>query len=193
MRNAKGRSPVFPIRRAALALAAAVLAGCGDGPAGPDLAPQGEARFTYTGERSGEFAGSGQLNRRSPNSGSWAVGELQEGGRPVFGLFAQQRRADEKTDGLVIQWQGARVGSATCDANTESCPFNVMFMVGRQNATGQIDATYSRATGTLTVTELTAERARGTFAFTLLRQLTVDDPPSIQATGSFDVPIEDGG
>jgi hypothetical protein len=182
---------MFPIRRAVLALAvAATLGACEDDPFAPDLAPQGEARFTYSGHQSGEFVGSGRLNRRNPNAGAWAVGEVQEvQGQAILGVFSQQRRADDKIDGLIIEWVGAQVGSVTCEPDAEECAFAAIFSVGTDRFTGGTEATYTRTSGTVTVTELTGDRARGTFNITLQRRSPEDEPPSIQANGSFDVPL----
>lgn len=182
---------MYRTRRAALALAlAATLAGCGEDPFAPDLAPQGDAIFTYTGAISGQFEGSGRLNRRNPNAGAWAVGELQdfEDSR-ILGVFAQQRRDDLKIDGLIIEWEGVQVGSVTCDASTNPCPFSVVFVVGSERFTGNVEATYARPRGTLTVTSITSNRAVGTFSLTLLAQVSGENPPSIQASGTFDVPL----
>ena len=183
-------------RRAVLALAAAVsLAACTEDPFAPDLAPQGEARFTYTGELSGEFVASGRLNRRNPNAGAWAAGELQDfEDSQILGVFGQVRRPDLKIDGFILEWEGAKVGTVTCAPPTPTtpapeCPFSAVFAVGTERFTGTAEAQYSRATGTMTVTELTEDRARGTFNLTLLRQVTGEEPPSIQASGSFDVPL----
>ena len=177
--------------RAALALAlAATLAGCGDDPFAPDLAPQGEARFTYTGERSGQFEGSGRLNRRNPNAGAWGIGELQDfEDTQILGVFAQERRPDLLIDGLIIEWEGAQIGSVTCDATTVECPFSAVFVVGTDRFSGTSEAQYARARGTLTVTQLTDDRAVGTFSLTLLRQVSGDQPPTIQGSGTFDVPL----
>ena len=182
---------MLPTSRAALALVlAAVLAGCAEDPFAPDLAPQGEARFTYTGDRTGEFAGSGRMNRRNPNAGAWAIGQLEEfEDQPILGIFGQQRRADLKIDGLLIEWEGAQVGTVTCADLTVVCPFTVIFVVGTQTFSDEVEAAYSNPQGSLTVTELTDDRARGTFSFTLRRQGATAEPPTIQATGSFDVPL----
>jgi hypothetical protein len=182
---------MYRTRRAALALAlAATLAGCGEDPFAPDLAPQGEARFTYTGAINGSFEGSGRLNRRNPNAGAWAIGELQDfEDTQILGVFAQEKREDLAIDGLILEWEGAQVGSATCDATTVDCPFSAVFVVGSNRFTGEAEATYARARGTLTLTSLTDSRAVGTFSLTLLSQVPGETPPTIQASGSFDVPL----
>ena len=183
---------MFPTSRAVLALALALAAGgCNEDPFAPDLAPQGEARFTYSGERTGEFVGAGRLNRRNPNAGTWAVGEQQTvGGTQVLAVLSQQGQPDLKVDFLLIEWAGAQVGSATCDAsNTASCPFDAVFIVKADRFSEVSEAVYTNPTGTLTVTGLSADRAVGTFSLTMLREDSGDPPTSIQVSGSFDVPL----
>lgn len=182
---------MFPTSRAVLALALALTAGgCGEDPFAPDLGPQGEARFTYSGERTGEFVGAGRVNRRNPDAGSWAVGERQTlGGTEFFAVISQQGLPELKVDYLLIEWAGAQVGSVTCDASTASCPFDVVYIVKADRFSNVSEAAYTNPTGTLTVTELGSDRAAGTFSVTLLREGSGVPPTSIQVSGSFDVPI----
>jgi hypothetical protein len=183
---------MFPSSRAVLALALALVAGgCSDDPFAPDLAPEGEARFTYNGERTGEFLASGRLNRRNPNAGSWAVGEQQVlGGTPILAVISQQGQPDLKVDYLLLEWAGAQVGSVTCDAdNTASCPFDAVFIVKADRFSSVSEAIYTSPTGTLTVTALTPDRAVGTFSLTILREGAIDPLNSIHVSGSFDVPL----
>jgi hypothetical protein len=180
------------IRRAALSLAAVVaLAGCNENPFEPDLAPEGEASFSYTGDLTGEFSAVGRLNRRNPNAGTWAIGDIQGPAESrILGVFAQQRSATV-LNGLVLEWRGAQVGSVTCDATTVNCPFIVSVLIGFQNATGNAEGSYEGQVGTITVTSLTEERAAGTFSLTLPSdESSAADPPTIQVTGSFDVSLE---
>ena len=184
---------MFPTRRAALALALAAVAlgACSDDPFAPDLAPEGDARFTYTGERSGEFVAEGRLNRRAPNAGTWAVGERQAGtgGSQILAIFGQQRQPELKVDYLFLEWAGAQVGSVTCAAGAATCPFTAIFLYRTDRLTEVAEARYARARGTVTITEFTENRAVGTFALTLLREGSGDPPTSIQVNGSFDVPL----
>ncbi|HEV3050441.1 MAG TPA: hypothetical protein VGX50_09045, partial [Longimicrobium sp.] len=151
---------MFPTSRATLALAFALTAGgCGEDPFAPDLAPEGEARFTYSGERTGEFVGAGRLNRRNPNAGTWAVGEHQTvGGTQVLAVISQQGQPELKVDYLLIEWAGAQAGSVTCNASTVSCPFDGVFIVKADRFSNVSEATYTNPTGTLTVTELGSNR-----------------------------------
>lgn len=183
---------MFRIQRAALTLAAVVaLAGCSDNPFEPDLAPEGEARFSYTGDMTGEFAAVGQLNRRNPNAGTWAIGDIQgTGDSRILGIFAQQRSA-MVINSVVLEWRGAKVGSVTCDETTENCPFLVSIIIGLENATGVAEGAYEGSVGTVTVTTLTDDRAAGTFTVTLPdAESSAAEPPTIEVTGSFDVSLE---
>jgi hypothetical protein len=182
---------MFPIQRAALALAAGLaLAGCSDDPFAPDLAPEGEARFAYTGDLTGEFVAAGRMNRRNPNAGTWAIGQVEGPATSrILGVFAQQR-SGLVVSGIVLEWRGAQVGSVTCTAETVDCPFVVDVLIDYQTSTGVSAGSYEGDVGTITVTSLTEDRAVGTFSLTLPRDVTSDDPPSIQATGSFDVSLE---
>ena len=154
---------MFRIQRAALTLAAMVaLAGCSENPFEPDLAPEGEARFSYSGDLTGEFEAVGQLNRRNPNAGTWAIGDIQGTmGSRILGVFAQQRSA-MVINSVVLEWRGAQVGSVTCTATTVNCPFLVSVIIGLQNTTGAAEGAYEGSVGTLTVTTLTDDRAAGT-------------------------------
>lgn len=175
---------------AVLAAAAATLAACTEDPFAPDLAPHGEARFTFSGDTAGEFVAAGRLNRRNPNAGTWAVGEARGGsGQQVLGVFAQRSRDSGVIDGFILEWAGAQVGSATCDAATQTCPFGAYVVLGRQAASGTFAREYAGVRGTVTLTGLSADRARGTFTFTLLHQGGAAEPPSLEITGSFDVPL----
>lgn len=182
---------MFPASRAALALVLAVAAvGCNEDPFAPDLAPQGEVRFTYSGERTGEFVGAGRLNRRSPGAGTWAVGEQQTvSGTQLLAVISQQRHPELKLDYLLLEWTGAQVGSVTCDATTASCPFDAVFIVKADQFSNVSEAAYANPTGTMTITGLNADRAMGTFTLTLLRESSGTPPASIQVSGSFDVPL----
>lgn len=183
---------MFRIQRAVLPLAVmAVLAGCNENPFEPDLAPEGEARFSYTGDLTGEFAAVGSLNRRNPNAGTWAIGDIEGPAEArILGVFAQQRSATV-LNGLLLEWRGAKVGSVTCDETTENCPFIASVLIGFQNSTGNAEGSYEGQVGTITVTSLTDDRAAGTFTLTLPSdQSSAPDPPTIEVTGSFDVSLE---
>ena len=179
--------------RAALTLAVlAALAGCED-PYAPSLTPRGEARFTYTGEVSGEFLADGRLNRRNPNAGTWAVGEVTtQDGQQVLGVFAQERRDDNLWNGFLLEWGGAQVGTVTCPVgSTEQCPIAAVLIMGMQPLSDDVEAEYGFARGTVTVTELNDDRAAGTFSLTLYRVGVTENPPSVQLDGSFDVSVNE--
>ncbi|HEX2081235.1 MAG TPA: hypothetical protein VHG08_26260 [Longimicrobium sp.] len=185
---------MVPKRRAALTLAAlAVLAGCED-PYAPDLAPRGEARFTYTGEVSGEFVADGRMNRRNPNAGTWALGELvSDRGGQVLGVFAQQRREDNLWNAFILEWGGVQVGSVTCAVgSTDPCPMGAQLVLGTQPLSEDVEAIYGFARGTVTVTEVNEDRAVGTFSLTLTRVGAIEgEDATIQLNGSFDVPVNE--
>lgn len=183
---------MFAIKRAALALAAVLaLAGCEEDPFKPDLAPEGAVRFSYSGDLTGQFEAVGRLNRRNPNAGTWAVGEMQGAQQNgILGVFAQQREGT-LVSGLVLEWRAAQVGTITCDATTVNCPFVVNVLIDFQNTTGVSEGTYEGSVGSITVTELTDDRAVGTFTLTLPRDITAPTPetPALQVTGTFDVSL----
>lgn len=183
---------MIPNKRAVLTLAVlAALAGCED-PYAPDLAPRGEARFTFTGEVSGEFVADGRMNRRNPNAGTWALGELQTApaGQQVLGVFAQQRREDNLWNAFILEWDGAQAGSVTCAVgSTDPCPIAAVLVMGTQPISEEVEGEYGRVRGSVTVTELNEDRAVGTFSLTLYRLGVAENPPSVQLIGSFDVPV----
>jgi hypothetical protein len=183
---------MFRIQRAALTLAAVVaLAGCSENPFEPDLAPEGEARFSYSGDLTGEFVAVGRLNRNNENAGTWAIGEVQGPAESrILGVFAQQRSATV-VNALALEWRGAKVGSVTCDKTTVNCPFLVDVIIGHEIRTGVTEGAYQGSVGTITVTALTEDRAAGTFTVTLPdAESSAAEPPTIQVSGSFDVSLE---
>jgi hypothetical protein len=186
---------MLPKRRAALALAVlAALAGCEENPYAPDLAPRGEARFTYTGEVSGDFVADGRMNRRNPNAGTWAIGELQnDQGGQVLGVFAQQRREDNLWNAFLLEWGGVQVGTVTCPVgSTDPCPIAAVFVMGTQPISSQVEAEYGFARGTVTVSQVDEDRAVGTFSLTLRRLGAIEGAnATVQLNGSFDVPVNE--
>lgn len=182
---------MFRIQRAVLTLAAMVaLAGCED-PFEPDLAPEGETRFSYSGARTGQFEAVGRMNRRNPNAGTWALGELQgTANERILGVFAQQR-SGTIISGIALEWRGAHVGTVTCTAETTGCPFLAEVQINYEVTTGRSEGLYRGNVGTVTVTELTEDRAVGTFSITIPERVTAPTPetPKIQASGSFDVAL----
>ncbi|HEX6371786.1 MAG TPA: hypothetical protein VF006_22885 [Longimicrobium sp.] len=184
---------MFRIQRAALTLAAVVaLAGCGDDPFAPDLAPEGVARFSYTGDLTGEFEAVGRMNRRNPNAGTWAIGQLEgTAENRILGVFAQEREGT-LVSGIVLEWRGAHIGTVTCDETTVNCPFVVNVLIGFQNTTGVSEGAYEGEIGTITVTALSEDRAVGTFTLDLPEDVAArpDDGPTLQVSGSFDVSLE---
>lgn len=183
---------MFRIQRAVLTLAAvAALAGCSDDPFAPDLAPEGETRFSYSGDLTGQFEAVGRMNRRNPNAGTWALGELQgTANERILGVFAQQR-AGTIVSGIALEWRGAHVGTVTCTAETASCPFLAEVQISYDVTTGRSEGLYRGNVGSVTVTELTDDRAVGTFTINIPERVTAVTPetPRLQATGSFDVAL----
>ncbi|HEU0298638.1 MAG TPA: hypothetical protein VFR37_04270 [Longimicrobium sp.] len=181
-------------KRAALVLAmVAALGGCEE-PYAPDLAPRGEARFTMAGDTSGEFLADGRMNRRNPNAGTWAIGELvDDQGGQVLGVFAQQRREDNLWNAFILEWAGVQVGSVTCPVgSTAPCPIAAVLVLGTQPSSQDVEAEYGFARGTVTVTEVNEDRAVGTFSLTLSRLGATEDPvPTVQLNGSFNVPVNE--
>jgi hypothetical protein len=77
------------------------------------------------------------------------VGELHDfEDTQILGIFAQERREDLLIDGLILEWEGAQVGSVSCDQTTAACPFTAIFVLGTGRFRGRLrPSTRNRSAG----------------------------------------------
>jgi len=183
--------------RAPLAAAAAsllALAGCSDS-TGSSLAGEGSVTFTYAGAESGAYDATGRFNRLQPDQGTFAVGgygELESGGN-ALAVLAHARRGEDLADELLLTVASPELGEITCgEEDADTCPFAAVFFVGA-DAGGDTEAIYTSVTGTLSITSINEDRARGEFTFRMEGFDLSEEPVEVQVTsGIFDVPIVPG-
>jgi hypothetical protein len=169
------------------------LAACDDS-TGSGQAAQGTVTFTYSGAETGAYEATGRFDRLRPDRGTFAVagrGELETGGDGLV-VFAHAQRADGRADELLLSVTGPRVGEFRCDedAAAADCPIGALFFVGT-DVEGETEGFYSSVEGTVSITSINEDRARGTFSFRL--EGFDLEPTEVQVTsGTFDVPIVPG-
>jgi hypothetical protein len=185
--------------RSPLAIAAAAvlaLSACEADSTGSDLAPEGSAVFTYTGDAQGSFNAAGRFNRDRPGSGTFAVGtrgELAEGAGEALVVLAHVPRPNSVgvADEFLLSIEAPAVGSRTCAGeDLENCTFGSFLFLGAR-ANGDTEEIYASVSGAVTITSLNEDRATGTFSFEM-ETVTFEgeEADSVQITsGSFNVPL----
>lgn len=181
-------------RPLAVVLAAAVLAGCEDDPAGP-AASSGQLSASYTGYVSGSINAEGAYRNRPTTSYAIAfdVLDTQNGALHIGG----EEYRDGEGRSIVMVLSRATEGTYSFDP---SCNFD-----NAQCAYGKFEIDYAVADnapaelheitgGTVTVAEVTADRMRGTFAIQAQRYRAstgelVEGETLTFTAGTFDVPV----
>jgi hypothetical protein len=139
----------------------ALLPGCKDssGPSGLN----GTLSFSYSGALTGNFSASGQFNPVNMETVSWAAGERDEANGILFVGAAVPRNATSH-DILGIEIERLTPGTATIAANCNTnCAF-VALIFGNDNTGSSFLLGCDIETGTVTITEISTTRARGTFS-----------------------------
>lgn len=190
--NFRLRSPLAIAAAAVLALSA-----CEADSTGTNLEAEGSTVFTYTGDDAGTFNATGRFNRNRPGTGTFSVGttgELDDGTQAMVVLAHVPRPGNTLVaDEFLLSLEDPAVGTRTCTvADVDSCTFGAFLFLGAL-ASGQTEQIYTSIGGTLTITSISDDRARGTFSLQM-ESFSVDDveADSVQITnGTFDVPLVD--
>jgi hypothetical protein len=164
---------------AALALAL-VLGACGDstGSTGTD---RDHVAFSYVGSRSGSFRAQGEFRNDKDSPSTFAAAYQSDSTLVIFGYHAT---GSNLGDVFIIHVHAAR-GSRSCFAGP--CTVVSFFRKDQRVDTQEYAAEFFGLDGTTRITELTAGRARGTFA-TALRNTDTQEMLETRF-GSFDVAI----
>jgi hypothetical protein len=175
----------------AAALALTVLAGCGDddGPAGPGSNSSGLG-FTYDGARSGSYQSDGGAptigSDGLPEFGSWSVARPDSlGGLVIVGF---QPTGSDKGDVFILQLTETRTGVFEPCGIFAGGGCHGRFFVGVDlTQLASVEEAYEITDGRVEITEITADRLKGTFEATFESQ---DGTRTIDVTaGVIDVPL----
>jgi hypothetical protein len=169
-------------------LAVFAFAGCGDDePTEP--ADESGLEFTYGGDRSGTYASEGVPTIGSgglPEVDSWAIARADSLGGMVIAAF--EPSGATTGDLFILQLHPIRTGEFTpCDINAgEGCHGRLIIGVDTEDFTA-VEDWFEISSGSVTLTEASDTRVRGTFSIVLENQdqtqtITIDD-------GVIDVPF----
>lgn len=186
----RNRAPLAAVAAALLALAAC------DSATDSDIAAQGTVAFTYAGDHAGAYDATGRFDRNRPGVGNFAVGSRAPiaGGAEALLVLSHVLRTGSSTlaDEFLFSVENPAVGTITCVAGQADCAFSALFFLGANRA-GSSEDIYSSASGTLTITSINEDRARGTFSLQMEGVDDEDEPQAAQITsGTFDVPLVAG-
>ncbi|HYW11819.1 MAG TPA: hypothetical protein VE871_07665 [Longimicrobium sp.] len=183
---------IFRVRALAIAAAFGLALSACESATNSDEAPQGTLSFTFSGDTAGTYNATGRFNRRRPDIGTFAVGATgQVAGGDALAVFAHAARTGTlaRADEFLLSVENPEVGSVTCATGNVDCPFGAIFFIGAV-AGGDADAIYTSVNGTVNITSINGDRARGTFTFQMEAFGEEEDPRTVQVTsGTFDVPI----
>ncbi len=184
---------IFRVRALAIAAAFGLALSACESATNSDESPQGTLSFTFSGDTAGAYDATGRFNRRTPNIGTFAVGATgQVNGGDALAVLAHATRPGtglSRADEFLLSVENPVVGSVTCAVGDADCPFGGIFFIGAV-AGGEADAIYTSVSGTVTITSINADRARGTFTFQMEAFGVEENPRTVQVTsGIFDVPI----
>jgi hypothetical protein len=166
----------------------ALLPGCKDssGPSGLN----GTLSFSYSGAMTGNFSASGEFNPLTMETAAWAAGERDDVDGILF-VGAAVPRNSTSHDVLGIEIERLSPGTATISANcTTNCAFVALIFGSENTGSGFLLACDIEA-GTVTITEITTTRARGTFSGngTCFAPGTGNPQAFAVANGAFDVAL----
>jgi hypothetical protein len=182
--------------RAPLAIAAAAmlaLSAC-ESATNSNTAPEGSVAFTFSGDTAGAYNATGRYNRLRPDLGTFAVGGTGtlSSGEEALAVFAHAKRANNNTlsDEFLLSIENPEVGTITCAVGNTACPLGAILFLG-STATDTEDI-FTSVSGSVNITSLNNDRARGTFTFAMEAFGVEEDARVLQITsGTFDVPIVD--
>lgn len=185
----------IPAPRAAALAALLALCACDSATEG-NVAPQGSVTFTYAGDHAGSFDATGRFDRDRPGAGTFAVGSRAPlaGGEEALLVLSHALRTGSSTlaDEFLLSVENPAVGTVTCAVDQADCPLGALLFLGANRAGGAQDI-YSSVSGTVTITSISEDRARGTFSFQLEGFADDEELQTTQITGgTFDVPLVAG-
>lgn len=179
----------LPLVIAAASLVA--LSACEADSSGSETVAEGTVAFSYAGADAGSYNATGRFNRLRPDQGTFAVGgmgELETGDEGLV-VYARSVRSDQLADEFLLSVENPELGTYTCAADDATCTFGAFFILGADD-TGNAQSIYTSVAGTVTITSINEDRARGTFTFQFEGFDLSEDPQTVQVTsGTFDVPL----
>ena len=174
-----------------------LLVGCGGDKTTAPTGLAGQMGFSYTGALSGTFNVTGQMPATGQETSSWAAGEIVATGTDA-GTFvlASTPRTATTHDLVFVQANRTNAGTATIDFDNCSASVcsTVFFLLGLNNGTTFtfLQDCYLQS-GTITITEVTSTRIRGTFSGAGTCSSSTGTQTSFTVTnGTFDVAIVPG-
>jgi len=169
-------------------LTAFAVVGCGDDEV-TQPADESGVEFTYGGDRSGSYASEGVPTIGSgglPEVGSWAIARPDSVGGMVIAAF--EPSGETTGDLFILQLHPIGTGEfSPCNINAgEGCHGRLIIGVNTDDFT-VVEDWFEITSGSVTLTEVSDTRVRGTFSVTLedldgSQTITVDD-------GVIDVPF----
>jgi hypothetical protein len=176
-------------------LVSAVLLGvlsCSDASA-PAL--HGSVAFTYTGAGGGSFSAAGDapsLSVAPPTGTTWTVGYVEDGDTYIAGSTP---RADGRADLAILRLNRATPGTVTVDpacnidGNASCAGMELLLNFNGNGDTG--DFFCGLTTGTIVLTEMSGNRARGTFSGSgdCITGTGEDFSTFVVSNGTFDVAL----
>lgn len=176
----------------ALILLASLVCACGgDDGTGPEPPPTGggSLSFDVSGDRQGRFTASGRVPSGTSAYGTWSAGAVLD---TALVLVGSRARTSPRVDlFFLVVVGGIRPGTYPLDAIEGTTLGFLLFDVhaGSTDVDSAADA-YVLTTGTVTVTQVDEERARGAFTGDGIH-LSDGSRRIFVRGGSFDVPLED--
>lgn len=167
-------------RRAGLAALALALGACGDTTGSPGT-DRDHVEFSYVGSPSGSFRAQGEFRSYKDSPSTFAAAYRSDSTLVIFGYHATSPTLG---DVFIIHVKAAR-GSRSCFAG--SCTVVSFFRKDQRVDTREYAAEFFGLNGTTSITEVTASRARGTFATAMNNTGTQEVLET--RSGSFDVAI----
>lgn len=155
----------------------------------------GSVAFTYAGDHAGAYDATGRFDRQRPGVETFAVGSRAtlQGGTSALLVLSHALRTGSSSlaDEFLLSVENPAVGTVTCTAQQEDCSFGALLFLGADRA-GNTQDTYTSVSGTVTITSINEDRARGTFSFSMEGVNAQDVVLTTEITsGTFDVPLVD--
>jgi hypothetical protein len=166
--------------RAGLAALAFALGACGDS-TGSAATDRDHVAFSHVGSPSGSFRAQGEFRNYKDSPSTFAAAYRSDSTLVIFGYHATSSTLG---DLFIVHVHAAR-GSRSCFAGP--CTVVSFFRKDQRVDTKAYAAEFFGLDGTTSITELTAGRARGTFA-TAMRNTGTQEMLETRS-GSFDVAI----